>query len=126
GRAEPVRGLPRRRRPPDALNPPATDTPARDAAPVTDDPAPDAVTTLDAIAAAPEFFERVVHRTTLPARAARTAPLRTPLHPDLEAPLAGRGIAAPYTHQAAAIDRLRAREHVVVAPGTELGKSLCH
>jgi DEAD/DEAH box helicase domain-containing protein len=93
---------------------------------VTDDPAPDAVSTLDAIAAAPEFFERVVHRTTLPARAARTAPLRTPLHPDLEARLASRGIDAPYTHQAEAIDRLRAREHVVVATGTASGKSLCY
>ncbi len=93
---------------------------------MTPEPAPDAVATLDAIAAAPEFFERVVHRTTLPARAARTAPLHSPLHPEMEARLAGRGMDALYTHQAAAIDHLAAREHVVVATGTASGKSLCY
>jgi DEAD/DEAH box helicase domain-containing protein len=93
---------------------------------VTADPAPDAVATLDAIAHAPEFFERAVHRTTLPARGARTAPLREPFHPDVEARLASRGIDALYTHQAQAIDHLRAHEHVVVATGTASGKSLCY
>jgi DEAD/DEAH box helicase domain-containing protein len=90
------------------------------------EPAPDAVATLDAIAAAPELFERVVHRTTLPARAARTAALATPFHPDVEARLASRGMDALYTHQAEAFDRLAAREHVVVATGTASGKSLCY
>ena len=93
---------------------------------MTVEPAPDAVATLDAIAAAPELFERVVHRTTLPARAARTAPLATPFHADVEARLASRGIDELYTHQVAAIDHLRAREHVVVATGTASGKSLCY
>ena len=136
GRGEPVPGLRRRRRAPvptdqRSIAPRrprsvAGHTRARDAAPVTPEPAPDAVATLDAIAAAPELFERVVHRTTLPARAARTAALRTPFHPDVDARLASRGMDALYTHQAEAIDRLAAREHVVVATGTASGKSLCY
>ncbi len=87
---------------------------------------PDAIVTLDAIARDPEFFERVVVRRDLPARGARTAPLATPLHPDLEARLASRGLDGLYTHQAAAVDRLRAGGHVVVATGTASGKSLCY
>ena len=37
-----------------------------------------------------------------------------------------RGVAALYTHQAAAIDALRAGRSVVVASGTASGKSLCY
>ena len=89
-------------------------------------PAVDAVDTLDAIAADPEFFERVVYRTNLPARAARTAALTTSLHPDLVARLASQGIAELYTHQAQAVDLLSAGTNVVVATGTASGKSLCY
>jgi DEAD/DEAH box helicase domain-containing protein len=101
---------------------------------VTADPAPgtatrsvaDAVDTLDAIARAPDLFDRVVHRTALPARAARTAVLREPFHPEVAARLSSRGIDALYTHQVEAIDRIRGGEHVVVATGTASGKSLCY
>jgi DEAD/DEAH box helicase domain-containing protein len=101
---------------------------------VTADPAPgtatrsvaDAVDTLDAIARAPDLFDRVVHRTTLPARTARTAVLREPFHPEVAARLSSRGIDALYTHQVEAIDRIRGGEHVVVATGTASGKSLCY
>lgn len=87
---------------------------------------PDAVDTLDAIVSDPELFERVIVRRTMPARQARTARLREPLHPDVQARLASRDIDALYTHQAEAIDRIRADEHVVVATGTASGKSLCY
>jgi Distinct helicase family with a unique C-terminal domain including a metal-binding cysteine cluster len=86
----------------------------------------DAVDTLDAIAADPEFFERLVYRTNLPARAARTAPLRSPLHPEVTARLDSRGIGELFTHQAQAIDLLHAGTSVVVATGTASGKSLCY
>ena len=67
----------------------------------------DAVDTLDAIAADPEFYERVVYRTNLPARVTRTAPLTTSLHPDLVARLTSQGVTELYTHQAQAVDRSR-------------------
>ena len=86
----------------------------------------DAVDALDSIVADPELFERAIARIDLPARAARTAPLRTQLHPDVVARLAARGIGELYTHQAAAVDALAAGEHVVVATGTASGKSLCY
>ena len=37
-----------------------------------------------------------------------------------------RGLGALWTHQAAAIDALRAGQHTVVATGTASGKSLCY
>ena len=86
----------------------------------------DAVDALDAIVADPELFERAIYRVDLPARAARTAPLGTPLHAEVHARLESRGIAVLYTHQAAAIDALRDGESVVVATGTASGKSLCY
>ncbi len=86
----------------------------------------DAVDALDSIVADPELFERAIARIDLPGRAARTAPLHTPLHPDVEARLASRGIGELYTHQAATVDALAAGEHVVVATGTASGKSLCY
>ena len=89
-------------------------------------PPVDAVDTLDAIAADPEFFERLVYRTNLPARAARTAALRSPLHADVRARLASRGIDELFTHQTEALDLLHAGTSVVVATGTASGKSLCY
>ncbi len=89
-------------------------------------PTVDAVDTLDAIAADPELYERMVYRTNLAARPARTAPLVTELHPELIARLASQGIADLYTHQASAIDLLHAGTDVVVATGTASGKSLCY
>lgn len=86
----------------------------------------DAVDALDAIVADPELFERAIYRTDLPARPARTAPLRTPFHAEVHARLESRGISQLYTHQVAAIDALRAGESVVVATGTASGKSLCY
>jgi DEAD/DEAH box helicase domain-containing protein len=82
--------------------------------------------TLEAIAADPELFGRVVHRESLPATSARTADPAEPFHPDVAARLASRGIERLWTHQVAAIDHLVRREHVVVATGTASGKSLCY
>jgi DEAD/DEAH box helicase domain-containing protein len=56
------------------------------------------------------------------ARAARTAELATPLSPAIRARLR---IDAFWSHQAAAIDLVRAGHSVAVATGTASGKSLC-
>jgi DEAD/DEAH box helicase domain-containing protein len=86
----------------------------------------DARTTLDAFATEPELRGRLVHREQLPARDAQYADLATPLHPEVAARLEARGIDRFYTHQAAAIDALRAHTNVVVGTSTASGKSLCY
>ncbi|MCZ7528183.1 MAG: DEAD/DEAH box helicase [Acidimicrobiia bacterium] len=86
----------------------------------------DACDTLDALAADPRFAGRVVFRERLPARPARHAEPTEPLHPEVAARLASRGAERLYTHQARAVDVLRAGGHAVVATGTASGKSLCY
>jgi DEAD/DEAH box helicase domain-containing protein len=72
-----------------------------------------------------DFAERVVHVETLAARPARFAP-ELAIHPEVRERLQARKIDALYTHQAAAIEHLRAGRNVVVATGTASGKSLCY
>jgi DEAD/DEAH box helicase domain-containing protein len=86
----------------------------------------DARATLDALAAEPELAGRLVHRELLAARAACFAETSAPLHEEVTARLAGRGLDRLYVHQATAIDRLRQGTSVVVATGTASGKSLCY
>ena len=86
----------------------------------------DAGDTLDAFAADPELADRLVYRETLPARAARFGTLREPLPDELTERLASRGLERLWSHQAAAVDALRAHENVVLATGTASGKSLCY
>src|SRR5690349_35510 len=64
----------------------------------------------------------LVHVERIAARAARTARLSTPLPPSIHERLP---IDAFWTHQAAAIDLVRAGRSVAVASGTASGKSLC-
>jgi DEAD/DEAH box helicase domain-containing protein len=86
----------------------------------------DACATLDALAADPALAGRLVHREILPARAAQFADLAVPLPAEVAGRVAARGIERLYTHQAAAIDRLRAGGSVAIATGTASGKSLCY
>jgi DEAD/DEAH box helicase domain-containing protein len=86
----------------------------------------DACDTLSDIAADPELAGRLVYRTSLPARPARTAELIAPLHPEITERLAARGVNGLWTHQAEAINALHDGRHVVVATGTASGKSLCY
>jgi DEAD/DEAH box helicase domain-containing protein len=62
----------------------------------------------------------------LPERPARFAPLDPPVHPRIAAVIGAEGIEKLYTHQAEAIARARAGEHVVVVTGTASGKTLCY
>ena len=89
-------------------------------------PGMDARAALDALAADPELAGRCVHREVLPAREARHASTKEPLHPDVSARLEARGITQLYAHQAAGIDAVRAGRSIVVATGTASGKSLCY
>ena len=86
----------------------------------------DARATLDALAAEPALDGRLVYRELLPARAARYAEVEEPLHAEVTARLRSRGIEHLYTHQARAVDALRAGTSVVVATSTASGKSLCY
>src|SRR5690606_23924599 len=61
----------------------------------------------------------------LPAQAARHASFPDGTHPHLIAALAARGITQPYTHQAEAMARALAGQHVVVVTPTASGKTLC-
>jgi DEAD/DEAH box helicase domain-containing protein len=72
-----------------------------------------------------DFMRDVVEWQRAPERAARTAPFPTALQRALIDALAKRGIDAPYTHQAHAIDAALRNEHVVVVASAAGGKSLC-
>jgi DEAD/DEAH box helicase domain-containing protein len=87
---------------------------------------PDACDVVQALAGDPEAEDRLAFDVTLPARPPRLATTAEPLHPELAGLLSRRGIGGLYTHQAAAMDALRAGRDVVVATGTASGKSLCY
>jgi DEAD/DEAH box helicase domain-containing protein len=84
----------------------------------------DACDTLDDLAH--EHFDRVVANTALPARAARPALAPPSFSPTVTERLRARGVDPLWSHQAAAVDALRAGRSIVVATGTASGKSLCY
>ncbi|MDA8163745.1 MAG: DEAD/DEAH box helicase [Desulfobacteraceae bacterium] len=81
---------------------------------------------LAALKGSPRFRPQVVHHEELASEPARYGSLRTPLPPELARALASQGISRLYRHQAAAIDRIRAGENVIVATPTASGKSLIY
>ena len=78
------------------------------------------------ILAEPSLSSGVVHRATIPARAADFVPMPGWLDPRIVAGLGSRGIASLYRHQAEAIEAVRAGDDVVVVTPTASGKSLCY
>ncbi|MEO6987961.1 MAG: DEAD/DEAH box helicase, partial [Aquihabitans sp.] len=70
--------------------------------------------------------EGLVHTERLPARAAVTATTQRPLLPVVAQRLTELGIDDLYSHQAEALDLVRAGRSTVVATGTASGKSLCY
>ncbi|WP_426571004.1 DEAD/DEAH box helicase [Aquihabitans sp. McL0605] len=68
----------------------------------------------------------LVHVERLPPRPARTGGLERPLPGWLDERLGELGYQGLWSHQAQAIDLLRARTSAVVATGTASGKSLCY
>jgi DEAD/DEAH box helicase domain-containing protein len=81
---------------------------------------------LDDVLADPSLARGVVHHAIVPPREARYAPFPDWLDPRIRAALASRGIDALYTHQAAAIEAVRAGQDVVVVTPTASGKTLCY
>jgi DEAD/DEAH box helicase domain-containing protein len=84
----------------------------------------DACDTLDDLAH--EHFDRIVANTSLPARAARPAATQPSLSPLVTERLRARGVDTLWSHQAEAVEALRARRNIVIATGTASGKSLCY
>src|SRR5262249_25090104 len=82
------------------------------------DSAGDLAQRLQAPAADPEHRGALVHWHTTPARAARTAELSRPLPTPLDEALGSLGISSLYSHQALAIESLRAGRDTVVVTGT--------
>ncbi len=75
---------------------------------------------------ASSFGEQVSHHRVLAAQEAVFAPLRRPLVPAVQKLLDARGVQGLFTHQAQAVDRVRAGEAVVVATPTASGKSMVY
>lgn len=72
----------------------------------------------------PAWRARVVHVEEYPSRHPRFASVQ--LHPVLEAMLKARGVSRLYSHQAEAIEAIRAGAHTAVATPTASGKSLIY
>src|SRR5450830_225564 len=81
---------------------------------------------LDRLLAEPSWSSGVLHHADIPARAADFVPMPDWLDPGIRAGLAGRGIAALYTHQAEALAAVRSGRDVCVVTPTASGKSLCY
>src|SRR5947209_8206156 len=87
---------------------------------------PTTLTLLDRLLRDPRRADRVTHVEEVPPRASRTVEW-PPWVPELVVDrLRLAGVAAPWTHQAAAADLAWRRESVVVATGTASGKSLAY
>ncbi|MBU0480433.1 MAG: DEAD/DEAH box helicase [Proteobacteria bacterium] len=74
----------------------------------------------------PAFGSQVVHHEEIAARQAFFRETGLPLPPGLESALKAQGISRLYTHQARAVDLVRAGKDVVVATPTASGKSLIY
>ena len=74
----------------------------------------------------PGYRGQVVHVERLPARRASYAGLDAPLPEPLESTLRAAGAARLYSHQAQAINAIRAGHHVVLSTGTASGKTLAY
>ena len=68
--------------------------------------------------------DELAHLTTTPARAARTEPLPSDLHPKVREALAKQGIEQLYVHQAEAWKVAQRGENLIVTTGTASGKTL--
>ncbi len=86
----------------------------------------DAATFIDRIRGNDFFEQQTSHIEVIPAREARYADLQEGLHPSVEAALNAQGIERLYTHQAEAIEHVRAGRNVVIVTGTASGKTLCY
>jgi len=83
-------------------------------------------TFLDELRRAPDLQAYLSHYEVLPAREAILAPEDFPLAAELRTALREKGITRLYSHQAAALEALRAGRHVLVATPTASGKTMIY
>ncbi len=81
---------------------------------------------LEEIISAPGYAGQVVHVEEIPAREAAYRRLSPVLPRSIREALKKLGIDRLYSHQVAAIRRLRKSEHTVIVTGTASGKTLCY
>jgi hypothetical protein len=81
---------------------------------------------IDALLSSDRFRGQVAHHSVLPPQAAHWADPVDPWPPPLAAALRAVGIERLYSHQAQAVDLVRAGRHCVVATPTASGKSLVY
>ena len=86
----------------------------------------DARTFLERITQQRYYSDQVAHVQVLPARPPVYTEVAGGLHPAIEAALERAGIEQLYCHQAAAIERVRRGESIVIVTGTASGKTLCY
>src|SRR6478609_937891 len=86
----------------------------------------DAATVLGRVLEEPSLTRGVVHHEVIPAREPSYADMPAWLDPRIVQGLANRGIERLYTHQAEAIEAVRAGRDVVVVTPTASGKTLCY
>lgn len=79
-----------------------------------------------ALLASPELAPLIVAHREIEPRPPRHAPWPDGIDPRLVGALRGRGIEAPYVHQAAAFDAVAAGRNAVVVTPTASGKTLCY
>jgi DEAD/DEAH box helicase domain-containing protein len=82
--------------------------------------------TIAALLADPGLQRIVAAHRVLEPLPPRHAPWPNGFDPRISGALRGRGIEAPYTHQAAAIEAAKAGQNVVVVTPTASGKTLCY
>jgi len=87
---------------------------------------PDFEAWIDEVRRSRDYGGEFVHVHRQPARPARHAAPAAPLPPPLVAALRAQGIERLYTHQAQAIDHVRAGRSVVLVTGTASGKTLAY
>ena len=74
----------------------------------------------------PGYADQISHIEEIPPRAAQYGTLAQPLSPPLADALARHGVRQLYSHQATAVEALRAGRHAMVVTGTASGKTLCY
>ncbi len=79
---------------------------------------------VSSLKASPRFGQQVVHHEEISGGKARFAALSPPLAPPLAKALGGIGVEKLYSHQVAAIEKIRQGKDVMVATPTASGKSL--
>jgi DEAD/DEAH box helicase domain-containing protein len=86
----------------------------------------DTVTFLKQIKKLPGYQDQVVHVERIPTRRARYGKLDRPVSPALASALRRNSFHRLFTHQAQAINAVRAGNHVILSTGTASGKTLAY